>query len=62
LEDKGELDVGIVICYDKTAFRSWGSGVASYQSNRATLQRAEDFLKGDYGTVVRVPIWIIGIE
>ena len=62
LEDKGELDVGIVICYDKTAFKSWGSGVSSYKSSRATLQRAIDFLKGDYGTVVRVPIWIIGIE
>lgn len=62
LEDKGELDVGIVICYDKSAFDSWGNGVPSYKSNRATLQRAEDFLKGDYGSVIRVPIWIIGID
>ncbi len=62
LEDKGELDVGIIVCYDEAAFGSWGAAGPSYGSSRATLQRAVDFLKGDYGTVVRVPIWVIGIE
>lgn len=62
LHDRGELDVGIIICYDKSAFSRWGSGVTSYKSSRATLQRTRDFLTGDYGSVVRVPVWVIGIE
>jgi hypothetical protein len=62
LHDIGELDVGIVICYDESAFKHWGKGVGSHKASRATLQRATDFLKGSYGTVVRVPVWVIGIE
>jgi len=61
LHDRGALDVGVIICYDDTAFERWGNAVASYKSSRATLQRTTDFLKGDYGSVVRVPIWVIGI-
>ena len=62
MHDRGELDVGIIICYDDSAFNRWGNAVPSYKSSRATLQRTRDFLKGDYGSVVRVPVWVIGIE
>lgn len=62
LHDRGELDVGVIICYNKSAFSRWGYGVVSYKSSRATLQRTRDFLKGGYGSVVRVPVWVIGIE
>jgi len=62
LHDKGDLDVGVIICYDDTAFNRWGPAVPSYKSSRATLQRTQDFLTGNYGTVVRVPVWVIGIE
>ena len=62
LHDRGELDAGVIICYDKSAFTRWGSAVPSYKSSRATLQRTRDFLKGGYGSVVRVPVWVIGIE
>ena len=62
LHDRGELDVGVIICYDESAFDRWGSAVPSYKSSRATLQRTKDFLTGDYGSVVRVPVWVIGIE
>ena len=62
LYDRGDLDVGVLICYDDSAFNRWGENVVSYKSNRATLQRARDFLTGNYRTVVRVPIWVIGIE
>ena len=62
LHDRVELDVGVIICYDESAFIRWGSAVPSYKSSRATLQRTRDFLTGDYGSVVRVPVWVIGIE
>lgn len=62
LYDSGELDVAVVICYDLSAFSRWSRNVESYRSNKATLQRARDFLNGSYRTVIRVPIWVIGIE
>jgi len=62
LFDKGDLDVGIVICYDRSALDRWSNKNTAYKSARATLQRAQDFLEGDYKTVLRVPMWIIGIE
>ena len=56
LHDRGELDVGVIICYDESAFDRGGSAVPSYKSSRATLQRTKDFLMGDYGSVLRVPV------
>jgi hypothetical protein len=62
LYDQREIDVGVIITYDEMAFRNWGTGVDSYRSARASLQRLIDFLEGRYATVVRVPLWCIGIE
>ena len=62
LFDRGDLDVGLVICYDSSAFDRWENKDTRWKSARATLQRAKDFLEGDYKTVLRVPMWIIGIE
>jgi len=62
LFDRGELDVGMVICYDKSAFDRWENSNTVHKSARATLQRATDFLQRGYKTVLRVPLWIIGIE
>lgn len=60
--DQREIDVGVIITYDDMAFRSWGTGVRPYRSARASLQRLIDFLEGRYSTVVRIPLWCIGIE
>jgi len=62
LYDERQLDVAVLITYDETAFCKWGSGVKSYKSARASLDKLVDFLKGKYATVVHVPIWCIGIE
>ena len=62
LHDERQLDIGVLITYDDSAFRRWGSGVSSYRAARASLQKLVDFLQGGYFTVVRVPIWCIGIE
>jgi len=44
------------------AYKRWGDVAPPYKSARASLGRLVDFLQGDYLTVVRVPIWCIGIE
>ena len=62
LYDQREIDVGVIVTYDEGAFYNWGNGVSSYRSARASLQRLIDFLKGKYATVVRIPLWCIGIE
>jgi hypothetical protein len=62
LYDERQLDVGVVITYDDTAFDSWGDGVNAYSAARASLNKITDFLQGKYSAVVRVPIWCIGIE
>ena len=62
LYDHREIDVSVIITYDEMAFRNWGTGVDSYRSARASLQRLIDFLEGRYATVVRVPMWCMGIE
>lgn len=62
LHDERELDIGVLITYDDSAFNKWGSGVKSYKAARASLKKLVDFLQGKYSTVVRVPIWCIGIE
>lgn len=62
LYDERQLDVGVIITYDETAFKNWGPGVKSYRSARASLNKLIDFLQGKYSAVVEVPIWCIGIE
>ena len=62
LHDERRLDIGVLITYDDSAFTRWGSGVSSYRAARASLGKLVDFLEGKYSTVVRVPIWCIGIE
>ena len=62
LHDERTLDVGVLITYDDSAFRRWGTGVSSYRATRASLGKLVDFLEGKYSAVVRVPIWCIGIE
>jgi hypothetical protein len=62
LYDEGNIDVGIIITYDETVFERWEKAVKPYRSARASLQKLIDFLRGKYRTVVRVPLWCIGIE
>ena len=62
LYDQREIDVGVIITYDERAFQNWGPAVSSYRAARASLSRLIDFLKGKYATVVRLPLWCIGIE
>lgn len=60
--DKKEIDTGIIITLNEKAFEHWQSAVKPYRSARASYERLVDILKGDYRTVVRVPLWCIGIE
>ena len=62
LYDKRKIDVGVIITYGELAYKNWGSAVKSYRAARASLQRLIAFLEGDYKTVVRIPLWCIGIE
>jgi hypothetical protein len=62
LYERREIDVGIILTLDKMAYDRWEGEAKSYESARASLQKLIDFLKGDYSSVVRVPIWCIGIE
>ena len=62
LYERREIDVGILITLDEMAYQRWAGAVNPYRSARASMQRLTDFLKGDYATVVRAPLWCIGIE
>ncbi|MHA1973323.1 MAG: BglII/BstYI family type II restriction endonuclease [Candidatus Hodarchaeales archaeon] len=62
LYDERRLDVGVIITHDESVFDSWGTGVKSYSSARASLGKLVDFLEGKYAGVVRVPIWCICIK
>jgi hypothetical protein len=62
LHDERQLDIGVMITYDDSAFDRWGTAVSSYRAARASLGKLIDFLEGKYSAVVRVPIWCIGIE
>ncbi len=62
LYERREIDVGIIITLDQMAYERWGGGPGLYTSARASFQRLADFLQGDYSSIVRVPIWCIGIE
>lgn len=62
LYEHGKIDVGVIITYDEMAYQRWTGEAKSYKSARASLDKLVDFLKGDYSSVVRVPLWCIGIE
>lgn len=62
LYERRRMDVGIILTLDELAYERWQNGVRSYKSARASLQRLIDFLRGDYSSVVNVPIWCVGIE
>lgn len=62
LYERKEIDVGIIITFDEMAYMRWQREAKSYKSARASLQKLTDFIKGDYSSVVTVPLWCIGIE
>jgi hypothetical protein len=62
LFERKEIDVGVMITLDEMAYQRWRGGVKSYKAARASLQKLVDFLRGDYSSIVRVPIWCVGIE
>jgi len=57
-----EIDVGVILTLDEMAYQRWQAEVKSYRAARASLERLVDFLKGDYSSVVDVPLWCIGVE
>jgi hypothetical protein len=62
LYENKQIDVGIIITFDEMAYLRWNGEAKSYESVRASLPKLIDFLKGDYSSIVHVPIWCIGIE
>jgi len=62
LYEKREIDVGIIITLDQMAYKRWAGEAKSYERARASLDKLIDFLKGDYSSIVKVPLWCIGIE
>ena len=60
--EREAIDVGIIITLDEMAYERWHENVKSYRAARASLQRLIDFLTGDYSTIVKVPLYCIGIE
>jgi hypothetical protein len=62
LYERREIDVGIIITLDEMAYQRWHGEAKPYESARASFAKLVDFLKGDYSSIVRVPIWCIGIE
>ena len=62
LFDKKEIDAGIIITLDESAFERWSSEAKPYKPARASFAKLVDILNGDYRTLVRVPLWCIGIE
>lgn len=62
LYEKREIDVGVIITLDEMAYQRWQGEAKPYKAARASLPKLVDFLKGDYASVVRVPLWCIGVE
>lgn len=62
LYERGEIDLGIIITFDEMAYQRWSGEAKPYKSARASLNKVVDFLQGDYSSIIRVPIWCIGIE
>jgi hypothetical protein len=62
LYERREIDVGVIITLDEMAYVRWQGEAKAYRAARASQQRLLDFLRGDYSSIVRVPLWCIGIE
>lgn len=62
LHERQEIDVGIILTLDNMAYERWAGGAKPYKSSRASLQKLTDILTGDYSSIVRVPLWCIGVE
>lgn len=62
LYEQQRIDAGVIITYDEMAYQRWSGEAKAYRAARASFHRLTDFLKGDYSTIVRVPLWCIGIE
>jgi hypothetical protein len=62
LYERQEIDLGVILTLDEMACQRWQGGVKSHRSARASAHRLVDFLRGDYSSVARVPLWCIGIE
>jgi len=62
LYDRREIDLGIIITLSDLAYQRWKGEAKAYESARASFKKLVDFLKGDYSSVVSVPLWCIGIE
>ena len=62
MHERREIDVGIIITLDEMAYQRWQGEAKAYKSARASLQKLVDFLRGDYSSIVSVPLWCIGIE
>jgi hypothetical protein len=62
LYERREIDAGIIITFDEMAYQRWEGEAKAYKSARASFRKLVDFLKGDYASVVSVPLWCIGIE
>jgi len=68
LYDERMIDAGVIITYSSGALASWelryknSNVVKPYRAARATLDRLIDFLEGKYKTIIRIPLYCIGIE
>jgi len=62
LYERQEIDAGIIITLGDMAYQRWKGKAKPYTASRASLQKLKDILTGDYATIVRVPLWCIGIE
>jgi len=62
LYERREVNAGVIITLDELAYEQWQGEVKVHRSARASFKRLVDFLRGDYSSVVTVPIWCIGIE
>lgn len=62
LYKKDIIDIGIIITLDDMAYERWPGDTKPYGAARASLQKLIDLLKSDYGSIVAVPLWCIGIE
>ncbi len=62
LYERKQIAVGIIITLDQMAYDRWPGQTEEYGSARASLQKLDDILSGNYASLVKVPLWSIGIE
>ena len=62
LYERRVVDVGIILTLDDMAYERWKGNAKPHQHSRASLRKVIDFLEGDYRSIIRVPLWCIGIE